>query len=97
VRDSGPGLTDEQRSHVFERFYRADASRSRQHGGAGLGLAIVAVIAEAHGGAAGAGNRAGGGADVWIALPVTGPAAAPSADGAGRAASPPRPPQPRTA
>jgi two-component system OmpR family sensor kinase len=50
VADSGPGLTDEQRAQVFDRFYRADASRSRQHGGAGLGLAIVSAIVAAHGG-----------------------------------------------
>jgi signal transduction histidine kinase len=95
VRDDGPGFPHDFVDTAFERFTRADAARSR--GGAGLGLAIVAVIAQAHGGTAAACNRAGGGADVWIALPITGPAAAPSADGAGRAASPPRPPQPRTA
>ena len=51
VADAGPGLDAEQASHVFERFYRGDPSRSRDHGGAGLGLAIVAAIVEAHGGA----------------------------------------------
>ena len=53
---------------AFERFARADHARSR--GGAGLGLAIVAAIADAHGGSAGARNVPGGGADVWITLPV---------------------------
>jgi two-component system OmpR family sensor kinase len=51
VADEGPGLSAEARSRVFERFYRDDGARSRETGGAGLGLAIVAAIAEAHGGA----------------------------------------------
>jgi len=52
VRDSGPGLTPEQRAHVFERFYRVDPSRSRALGGAGIGLAIVHALAAAMGGRA---------------------------------------------
>jgi signal transduction histidine kinase len=47
VRDEGPGLTAEQAAHVFERFYRVDASRSRAEGGSGIGLAIVAALVEA--------------------------------------------------
>ncbi len=54
VRDEGPGLGKEEAAHVFERFYRADPARTRggTRGGAGLGLAIVAAVAEAHGGSA---------------------------------------------
>ena len=59
VEDAGPGLDAEQASHVFERFYRGDPSRSRDHGGAGLGLAIVAAIVEAHGGAVAVESRPG--------------------------------------
>ncbi|MFG2001807.1 sensor histidine kinase [Spirillospora sp. NPDC048911] len=73
VADTGPGLTAEQCAKVFERFYRADEARSRDQGGAGLGLSIVAAVAEAHGGTATARSRPGGGA----ALRVTFPAAPP--------------------
>ncbi len=50
VQDSGEGLEPEQLAAVFDRFYRADRSRSRETGGSGLGLAIVKAIVEAHGG-----------------------------------------------
>jgi two-component system OmpR family sensor kinase len=50
VRDEGPGLDGDAADRVFERFYRGDPVRSRATGGAGLGLSIVAAIAEAHGG-----------------------------------------------
>jgi two-component system, OmpR family, sensor kinase len=50
VSDSGPGMTADQAERVFERLYRADASRQRASGGSGLGLAIVAAIVVAHGG-----------------------------------------------
>jgi len=68
VMDRGAGFPEGFLDDAFERFSRGDPARSR--GGSGLGLAIVAAIATAHGGGAGAANRAGGGADVWIALPL---------------------------
>jgi two-component system, OmpR family, sensor kinase len=66
VTDEGGGFTPEFFAHAFERFSRADEARSGE--GAGLGLAIVRVIAGAHGGSAHAANREGGGADVWVSL-----------------------------
>jgi len=69
VTDAGPGFPDEFLSHAFERFRRADSSRSRGDGGAGLGLSIVQAIAAAHGGAATAMNRPEGGACVRLELP----------------------------
>jgi two-component system, OmpR family, sensor kinase len=67
VSDEGNGFPSDFLEHAFERFTRADEARSR--GGSGLGLALVEAIARAHGGEAGARNRAGRGAEVWIALP----------------------------
>jgi signal transduction histidine kinase len=67
VLDEGKGFTREFLPRAFERFSRADPARAR--GGAGLGLSIVQVIAEAHGGQAYAANRETGGADVWLSLP----------------------------
>jgi signal transduction histidine kinase len=70
VRDEGPGFAQEFIGHAFEPFSRGDHARSG--GGAGLGLAIIDVIARAHGGAAHAAN-VDGGADVWLELPEPAP------------------------
>ena len=70
VADHGPGLTEEQAARVFERFYRADSSRARASGGAGLGLSIVAAVTEAHGGTVAARPTPGGGATFVITLPL---------------------------
>jgi two-component system OmpR family sensor kinase len=70
VRDAGPGFPADFLPHAFERFRRPDTGRSRDGGGAGLGLAIVAAIAAAHGGTAIARNGpGGGGALVSLRLP----------------------------
>ena len=69
VRDAGPGFPADFLPHAFERFRRPDAGRSRDGGGAGLGLAIVQAIAAAHGGTATARNGPGGGAVVSLRLP----------------------------
>jgi heavy metal sensor kinase len=74
VTDRGPGMPAEFIDRAFERFTRVDAARGHA-GGAGLGLSIVRMIAEAHGGAAHVRNRADGGTDVWVALPAAGPPA----------------------
>jgi two-component system OmpR family sensor kinase len=66
VTDEGPGFPEDFLPRAFDRFSVPDDARST--GASGLGLAIVDLVARAHGGSAGAANRAGGGADVWIAL-----------------------------
>jgi two-component system OmpR family sensor kinase len=68
VTDQGPGLTQEQATHAFERFYRADAARTT--GGTGLGLAIVATLVAAHRGAVWVRTQVGHGATFAIALPL---------------------------
>ena len=70
VADRGPGMTEEQVSHVFERFYRVDESRSRASGGVGLGLSIVAAVAEAHGGAVSVESTLGEGSAFHIDIPL---------------------------
>jgi len=69
VADSGPGIAAAHLPHVFERFYRADASRSRSSGGVGLGLAIARAIVEAHGGSIQAASEPGRGAVFTVSLP----------------------------
>jgi signal transduction histidine kinase len=71
VKDTGEGLTPEQCAAVFDRFYRADKSRSRETGGTGLGLAIVKAIVEAHGGKVEVvSNGIGLGSEFLIFLPM---------------------------
>jgi two-component system OmpR family sensor kinase len=70
VADEGPGLPAGEVDNVFRRFYRADASRSRDSGGVGLGLSIVAAIAQAHQGTVSAGEGPAGGAVFRITLPL---------------------------
>ena len=72
VIDTGPGLSAEDAAHVFERFYRADPSRSRTTArqGSGLGLAIVAAITEAHGGLVSVHSEPGHGACFTLNLPA---------------------------
>lgn len=69
VLDEGPGIAEEDIRHVFDRFYRAQASRDRSTGGAGLGLAIVAAIVKSHGGSVSAARRDGRGTVFTLRLP----------------------------
>ena len=70
VRDEGPGLPPGVGDRVFERFFRADAARSRATGGSGLGLSIVSAVAEAHGGGARLEAAPGPGAWFVVELPL---------------------------
>jgi two-component system OmpR family sensor kinase len=72
VTDHGSGLAPQDLPKVFDRFYRADLSRARDHGGAGLGLAIVASIVTSHGGRVGVSNAPGAGARFRVELPRMG-------------------------
>lgn len=77
VADEGPGLDAEQAERVFERFYRADPSRSRSDGGgSGLGLSIAAALVQAHGGDIGVRSTPGEGATFSVRLPLPGPESA---------------------
>jgi two-component system OmpR family sensor kinase len=70
VSDRGPGIEGSDTDRVFERFYRADTSRSRQAGGNGLGLSIVAGLVAAHGGSVIVRDRDGGGSTFLVSLPL---------------------------
>jgi signal transduction histidine kinase len=81
VCDTGVGIDPEHLPYVFERFYRADRSRTRATGGAGLGLAIVKQLVEAHGGRVGITSQVGAGTTVSFTTPLAGS----SSNGFGRA------------
>ncbi|HEV2140618.1 MAG TPA: ATP-binding protein [Candidatus Dormibacteraeota bacterium] len=72
VADHGPGLPAEDVDRIFEPFYRADPSRSRDSGGAGLGLSIVSAVVTAHGGRVSVHQTEGGGATFDVELPLAG-------------------------
>ena len=68
ISDDGVGMSPEVTSHIFERFYRADESRSRESGGSGLGLAITKTLVEAHGGSISVDSVEGEGSTFRVAL-----------------------------
>ncbi len=71
VRDDGPGIADKHRERVFERFYRADPSRSREAGGTGLGLSIVKHLVESMDGEVGVEPNQPHGSIFWLRLPLS--------------------------
>jgi two-component system OmpR family sensor kinase len=73
VVDHGDGIPAQVREKIFERFWRADSSRTRETGGSGLGLAIVASIVSAHEGTIAVNETPGGGATFRVELPISGP------------------------
>ncbi|WP_199763357.1 sensor histidine kinase, partial [Bradyrhizobium guangdongense] len=74
IGDEGPGIPADQRQTVLEPFHRLEKSRNRATGGAGLGLAVVRSLVEAHGGTIAIGAAPGGGTRVSVTLPVFQPA-----------------------
>ncbi|WP_173923690.1 cell wall metabolism sensor histidine kinase WalK [Agromyces sp. Marseille-P2726] len=77
VIDHGEGIAPQIREKIFQRFWRADTSRTRETGGSGLGLAIVSSIVAAHNGTVDVVETPGGGATVRVSLPLAGSSAAP--------------------
>jgi signal transduction histidine kinase len=73
VEDDGPGIPEDERERVFERFVRLDEARARDVGGSGLGLAIVREIVRAHGGAVVVNSSSAGGARFVVRLPQAAP------------------------
>lgn len=71
VRDRGPGIPEEERESVFQRFYRLDRARRRTTGGTGLGLAIVRSLVLLHGGRVAASSHPEGGAVLTVTLPLS--------------------------
>jgi signal transduction histidine kinase len=70
VADSGTGIAESNREHIFDRFARVDTGRARREGGVGLGLSIVKAIAEAHGGGVGLQSTEGVGSSFWFTVPL---------------------------
>lgn len=72
IRDQGPGIASEHQERIFERFYRVDKARSREHGGTGLGLSIVKHIAGSHNGTVKVQSSLGHGSTFTLTLPLKG-------------------------
>lgn len=70
ITDTGIGIPEEAQAHIFERFYKADASRERSREGSGLGLAITQKIVELHQGTIGVASQAGAGTTLIVSLPL---------------------------
>ena len=70
IEDDGPGIPDSEKEAIFRPFYRIDDSRNREMGGVGLGLTVASSIIQSHGGELTLENRAGGGLNTTVALPV---------------------------
>lgn len=87
VADKGPGMSQEDASRVFERFYRTDSSRARASGGTGLGLSIVTSLVSAHGGAVTVTTAPGEGCCFHVTLPRVRDAALPVAEPIGEPVS----------
>ncbi|WP_459248151.1 sensor histidine kinase [Streptomyces youssoufiensis] len=83
VADDGAGVPEAERERIFERFVRLDDARSRDDGGAGLGLAIARDVVARHGGTLTVREAAAGGACFEVRLPGAAPAGAPGTRGAG--------------
>jgi two-component system OmpR family sensor kinase len=84
IADDGPGMTPEQASRVFERFFRADPSRSRLSGGAGLGMAIVDALVTAHDGHIALDTAEDRGVRITVSLPLASATDDADAGGSGR-------------
>ncbi|HDR7573848.1 TPA: ATP-binding protein, partial [Bacillus mobilis] len=69
ICDTGIGITEEQKQHIFERFYKADSSRNRTYGGSGLGLAIVKKVLDLHQGEIKVESEEGKGTEFIVCIP----------------------------